>query len=487
MNPPTGPQPFTVHQRWIGKSVRSEFRAKAGDVALCWLLDTEIAKANVPVTTLKLARAIPVEAVSAINWGSGEWQKEPVAKRADPTPVAWLDVEAATVPGVFADEAGVAQIVEKGVVEYGAQFEGFHEYFPQGDAFNYPVIMKRDGDAFKASHPDDPTPFVLTEEAVAKGWLPPEGVSALPGAVEKQIPEERRFWTEDDAEVAKAARDVLVAEIAKGKLEVDFSAPFKKTVRKATMNHSRFALHKAQTGIVTKTLLRLDIGHDDLVSLEMDGDPTRASSAVFKSEPHRQALDFEGVASRGHYLNPTKGEIAKIEKLDGGSARVVKLEENEMRVELDGGSLKGVFVLKDVGEAEWLWEPATVETDVEKIFVPILKAEKRQVTGVVLEPETVDAQKDTIGAEVIEKAAHKFMANFNRTTKLGLMHTIFGEIGVELVESFITPAAMKIGGRKVKKGSWIMKVKVTNDQLWKKIKAGKITGFSIGGIATVGA
>jgi hypothetical protein len=77
--------------------------------------------------------------------------------------------------------------------------------------------MKRDGDAFKASHPDDPTPFVLTEEAVAKGWLPPEGVSALPGAVEKQIPEERRFWTEDDAEVAKAARDVLVAEIAKGK------------------------------------------------------------------------------------------------------------------------------------------------------------------------------------------------------------------------------------------------------------------------------
>jgi hypothetical protein len=79
------------------------------------------------------------------------------------------------------------------------------------------------------------------------------------------------------------------------------------------------------------------------------------------------------------------------------------------------------------------------------------------------------------------------MANFNRTTKLGLMHTIFGEIGVELVESFITPAAMKIGGRKVKKGSWIMKVKVTNDQLWKKIKAGKITGFSIGGIATVGA
>jgi hypothetical protein len=96
MNPPTGPQPFTVHQRWIGKSVRSEFRAKAGDVALCWLLDTEIAKANVPVTTLKLARAIPVEAVSAINWGSGEWQKEPVAKRADPTPVAWLDVEAAT-------------------------------------------------------------------------------------------------------------------------------------------------------------------------------------------------------------------------------------------------------------------------------------------------------------------------------------------------------------------------------------------------------
>lgn len=121
------------------------------------------------------------------------------------------------------------------------------------------------------------------------------------------------------------------------------------------------------------------------------------------------------------------------------------------------------------------------------ISVPIIKRDddQRIVTGIVLEPDEVDAHNDTISPEVIEEAAHKFLARFNRGTKLGVMHNIFGEIGVELVESFISRESMEINGKKVKKGSWIITVKIFDDLIWKKVKDGSITGFSIGGVATV--
>ena len=33
----------------------------------------------------------------------------------------------------------------------------------------------------------------------------------------------------------------------------------------------------------------------------------------------------------------------------------------------------------------------------------------------------------------------------------------------------------------VKKGSWVISVKVISDRLWKMVKDGELTGFSIGG------
>jgi len=129
--------------------------------------------------------------------------------------------------------------------------------------------------------------------------------------------------------------------------------------------------------------------------------------------------------------------------------------------------------------------------DVEKydvaITVPLIKVdnEKRLVTGVVLEPDEVDAHGDFEKVDTIQRAAHKFLAEFNRRTKLGIQHSIFGEIGVDLVESFIAPVDMTFGAEVVKAGSWVMVVKILDDLLWQSIKAGAITGFSIGGVATV--
>jgi len=121
------------------------------------------------------------------------------------------------------------------------------------------------------------------------------------------------------------------------------------------------------------------------------------------------------------------------------------------------------------------------------IECPIVKSEdeKRLVTGIVLEPNVVDAHNDIISPETIEKTAHQFLARFNRNTELGVMHKLFGENGLELVQSWIAPHDLNMNGVGVRKGTWLMTVKVLDDGQWRKVKAGELTGFSIGGVATV--
>lgn len=140
-----------------------------------------------------------------------------------------------------------------------------------------------------------------------------------------------------------------------------------------------------------------------------------------------------------------------------------------------------------IAKAEVLLKALSTEEFDYAITFPIAKAEaeKRLVTGIVLEPDEIDAHNDTISSEIIEKAAFSFLAQFNRETEMGHMHRTFGDIGVELCASWIALEDSTIGGQPVKKGSWLMTVRVISNALWQKIKSGAITGFSIGGVASV--
>jgi hypothetical protein len=113
--------------------------------------------------------------------------------------------------------------------------------------------------------------------------------------------------------------------------------------------------------------------------------------------------------------------------------------------------------------------------------------DKRLVTGIVLQPNVEDLHGDTVSAEVIEQAAHAFVAKYNAASELGVQHKLFGLPDVHLAESYIAPEDTTIGGQPVLKGTWIMTVKVLDDALWKGVKDGSLTGFSIGATATVPA
>jgi hypothetical protein len=108
--------------------------------------------------------------------------------------------------------------------------------------------------------------------------------------------------------------------------------------------------------------------------------------------------------------------------------------------------------------------------------------DEHYVLGVVLEPQDptnpLDSQGDVYDAATIRQAAYKFMEEFRN---IGLQHSGLVNDKVKILESWIQRDDTSIGGQSVKEGSWLMAVRVLDQELWEAVKDGRITGFSIGG------
>lgn len=489
-----------------------------------------------------------MDKISKINWNTGEWAERPkggtdelvrtsiLCERKAPEPWAWMDVEGKTDDpekgkpppvGGTRNYPGVFHIVDKGEVEFGAQKPWLHEYFFHGGALNGRLIFRRlklgsvekrtvlppsdspeeatiDEHRWLAILPDDLQPYVLDKSAVEKKWIPPVGHSALPAVIRSQIPSKYRFWNQKSESKVREVRDSLVEAIGEKEVKLDYEAPYRKQKTDKSSNLDAEFVLQEQTfrGPIQvrigpsnrRWFIRLDTGRADLLVLEFVNNPldNEKLGATREKSPHKDSMKLEGKIKPGHYLNPTKETPSSIEILDKGKVEVLNLASDFLKMEFHGRQLEGLYQAKKNPEGdEWLFEPAQDKPEIKKgeqvkteVFVPIIKAEKRLVTGIVLEPDTIDAQKDTIDKDSIEKAAHRFLSRYNKETKLGLLHRMFGSIGVELAESWIAPVEFNLGGTKVKKGTWLMTVKVISDGVWKKIKSGDITGFSIGGHAT---
>ncbi len=113
--------------------------------------------------------------------------------------------------------------------------------------------------------------------------------------------------------------------------------------------------------------------------------------------------------------------------------------------------------------------------------IPLLKTgEERYVLGIVLEPETVDAQDDIYSAAEIRDAAHRFMEQYQN---IGLMHRGLVNGRVKILESYLAPTSFTLDGTQVRKGTWLLAVRVLDDDLWVQVKSGELTGLSMGGSA----
>ena len=110
--------------------------------------------------------------------------------------------------------------------------------------------------------------------------------------------------------------------------------------------------------------------------------------------------------------------------------------------------------------------------------IAMVEEEKRLAYGVVLVPDEVDSQGDIAPAEVIEDAAHDYLASCRALSKMHLEPA-----GASVVESYVAPCEVRLGAQEVKKGSWVIAVKVADEELWERIRSGEYGGFSVGGLA----
>lgn len=116
-----------------------------------------------------------------------------------------------------------------------------------------------------------------------------------------------------------------------------------------------------------------------------------------------------------------------------------------------------------------------------ELTAPFVRKEKakRIVYGPVLIPGEPDSDGDVVKAEKIEEVAHKFIEEYGN---IDLMHSL-KNVG-RVVESYIAPVDLHFGEVSVPKGSWMMGVRVTDDETWDLVKKGRLTGFSIMGMRT---
>ncbi len=113
-------------------------------------------------------------------------------------------------------------------------------------------------------------------------------------------------------------------------------------------------------------------------------------------------------------------------------------------------------------------------------YAMIAKSDKAQqkVWAVVLEPGRVDAQGDWMTPQEVEKAAHKWLAEYG---KHGLRHK--GEVTGDIrpIESYLAPTAFNLGVQEVPKGAWVLGVHIAKEEIWKQVESGELSGFSIQG------
>uniref|UniRef100_A0A6M3M916 Putative DNA ligase domain protein n=1 Tax=viral metagenome TaxID=1070528 RepID=A0A6M3M916_9ZZZZ len=286
-------------------------------------------------------------------------------------PHEWLtykgEVPAGAV-GATSELEGVFIIMDTGVVEFGAQKPWFHEYFLEGKIKRKMVVRKiptRKDWKVKQSFawltfftkPGD-MPYTISKRAVKQGWAPPQGISALPKSIRKQIPDNLQYWR---AKNAKEIRDELVKEISKKEVTLKLAAGLQFTIKRVW--HKGPEVRRGMP--IVRYWLLLHDGEKviDAWDFGKDADPTENLNILAR---RRDAKGFEallkttGEIPPNHPASYTKRLPNNFDTSDQGKATIISDENNMLRLRLNGNQLKGLYVLikSDPGGDSWVFQKA---------------------------------------------------------------------------------------------------------------------------------
>ncbi|KKM48094.1 hypothetical protein LCGC14_1558010 [marine sediment metagenome] len=106
-------------------------------------------------------------------------------------------------------------------------------------------------------------------------------------------------------------------------------------------------------------------------------------------------------------------------------------------------------------------------------------ADEHLVCGIVYEPDVEDAQGDKANEVEIRKAAYQFM---EEVQTFRVMHK-GKKVKVKVLESYIAPVDFTVAKQAIKKGTWVLTVRILDKKIWKAVKDGELSSFSMAGYA----
>lgn len=121
----------------------------------------------------------------------------------------------------------------------------------------------------------------------------------------------------------------------------------------------------------------------------------------------------------------------------------------------------------------------------EKRVEVVEKDEDEQIAAAAaLVPDRLDHQGDFLRAETIEDLADGYEERFEAGEVYpGVMHSVFPDDGVDLVESRVLEEAETIGEKDLPAGTWLQRYQFDDEELWSLVDDGVLGGVSIGGTA----
>lgn len=134
-------------------------------------------------------------------------------------------------------------------------------------------------------------------------------------------------------------------------------------------------------------------------------------------------------------------------------------------------------------------DPVPVEKQYHReVGIMKIDAVKKQIYAYALVPDKEDLQGDICTKEDVEYAKNSFFKNLalrnQKGSGTGLQHQYFDNIGypiggdVDIDGSY--GRMMGIAADKCIPGAWLLGIQVTDEEVWKKVESGEITGISIG-------
>jgi len=125
-----------------------------------------------------------------------------------------------------------------------------------------------------------------------------------------------------------------------------------------------------------------------------------------------------------------------------------------------------------------------------KFFYVSKGADEQIVSGVIMQgtpPELesnphIDSQNDWVKMAELQKTAQEYMAR--GSFEFNVNHA-GRNYEFDILESYVVEEddVLKFGVE-IKKGAWLMTLKIDDDEIWQKIKSGELEGFSVEGHAS---